>query len=917
MTSGGGRWVAARPGTQATRAARFVINSSTRAAALTRRSHDGCAAVTEMRGLQPNLRVMSSRADLHCHSTASSVSKLGVQRALGLPECATPPEEVYELAKRRGMDFVTITDHDTIDGVLEIADRPDVFVSEELTARFARRAAGGARPLLRDHARTTTSGCRRTPATSRPAPTYLHENEIACALAHPFYAVAAPLTARHRRRLARAVPDLGGAQRRPRARAEQPAAIYVETHGGTGIGGSDDHAGVDIGRTWSPRRRPPPRRRSFCATCARARARRRRTGQRGQVGARGDGARRPRARPRRRREAPPDPARRAADRRARDVARATRARARSAPTSARRTRRALLRRLAALGRARRCTRRELLALLQADGFSPRATSAGAPAARTSAACAARSTAAPSPTGRCERLGAGRSALFEACVAGDPLRARHRVPRRARRRSCAAARASRARVALIADGIGAMHGVTHTIERDPRARRARLRGRGDRHGRRASTGGCRAVAEIEMPFYAGHAASASRPARAWSRRSPRAATTSSTSRRPGPAGVAAALARAGSLGCRSPAATTPSSAAYAGLRSGDRGRSSAVQAALGALLRRCPWCSRRVPAADASLAELGIDAGADRPLGPRRRPRPLRPGRRDRERAARARSRPLRGPADAREGRRPARRRVPRRPRERTRACTCCSPAAAPRRTDCATRLGEPPPSSAGSRRGAARPTPAPTSSSSARSTDTFGQVILEARRQRAAGRRGRRRRPRGADRRRPHRPVCPPAPAARGGRDRARRLARRSRGAWPAPPSDAVSGRSWEAALERLAAGWRAGAGARRPRRPRRLAHRASQRCINGARACARAAPACERRDRLRSARAADPARHQAPPARRAARRRSPASGCSRGCATGRGRKLTPRRLPGGLRQVDAAGGVARAESSRAAGRRG
>jgi hypothetical protein len=76
------------------------------------------------------------RADLHCHSTASQESKLGVQRAAGLPECATPPEEVYELAKRRGMDFVTITDHDTISGVLQIADRPDVFVSEELTAYF-------------------------------------------------------------------------------------------------------------------------------------------------------------------------------------------------------------------------------------------------------------------------------------------------------------------------------------------------------------------------------------------------------------------------------------------------------------------------------------------------------------------------------------------------------------------------------------------------------------------------------------------------------------------------------------------------------------------------------------------------------------------------------------------------------------
>ena len=30
-----------------------------------------------------------------------------------------------------------------------------------------------------------------------------------------------------------------------------PAAIYIETHGGTSTGGSDDHAGVDIGRTFT------------------------------------------------------------------------------------------------------------------------------------------------------------------------------------------------------------------------------------------------------------------------------------------------------------------------------------------------------------------------------------------------------------------------------------------------------------------------------------------------------------------------------------------------------------------------------------------------------------------------------------------------------------------------------------------
>ncbi len=41
---------------------------------------------------------------------------------------------------------------------------------------------------------------------SRPCADYLHEREITAALAHPFYAVEAPLTARHRRRLAQLFP---------------------------------------------------------------------------------------------------------------------------------------------------------------------------------------------------------------------------------------------------------------------------------------------------------------------------------------------------------------------------------------------------------------------------------------------------------------------------------------------------------------------------------------------------------------------------------------------------------------------------------------------------------------------------------------------------------------------------------------
>lgn len=192
-----------------------------------------------------------SRVDMHCHSTASQVSKLGVQRAAGLPECATPPEEVYELAKRRGMDFVTITDHDTIDGALQIADRPDVFVSEELTAHFRGEPDMAVHVLCYDIDGDDHEWLQHNAGDVELCAAYMYERDIPCALAHPYYAVGAPLTPRHRRRLA----ELFGVwETRNGARApvlNRPAATYVATRETIGIGGSDDHAGVDIGRTYT------------------------------------------------------------------------------------------------------------------------------------------------------------------------------------------------------------------------------------------------------------------------------------------------------------------------------------------------------------------------------------------------------------------------------------------------------------------------------------------------------------------------------------------------------------------------------------------------------------------------------------------------------------------------------------------
>ena len=55
-------------------------------------------------------------------------------------DCYSRPEDVYRVAKARGMDLVTITDHDSIDGCLEFLDRhpdaADFFISEEVSCRF-------------------------------------------------------------------------------------------------------------------------------------------------------------------------------------------------------------------------------------------------------------------------------------------------------------------------------------------------------------------------------------------------------------------------------------------------------------------------------------------------------------------------------------------------------------------------------------------------------------------------------------------------------------------------------------------------------------------------------------------------------------------------------------------------------------
>jgi len=81
------------------------------------------------------------RADLHCHSRYSVFKYF---RRANTRDCYNAPEDVYRIAKERGMSFVTLTDHDSIDGALYLLnkhpDLTDFFIGEEVETHFPETA---------------------------------------------------------------------------------------------------------------------------------------------------------------------------------------------------------------------------------------------------------------------------------------------------------------------------------------------------------------------------------------------------------------------------------------------------------------------------------------------------------------------------------------------------------------------------------------------------------------------------------------------------------------------------------------------------------------------------------------------------------------------------------------------------------
>ena len=136
------------------------------------------------------------KADLHLHSRFSDRSADWIFRRFDFPDSYSQPRALYDMVRARGMDLATLTDHNTIDGALEIADLPGVFLSEEVTTYFpADRCKIHLLVwnLTEAHHREI-SGLRENIFELQG---YLAQQELAHAVAHPLYQINHKLTAAH------------------------------------------------------------------------------------------------------------------------------------------------------------------------------------------------------------------------------------------------------------------------------------------------------------------------------------------------------------------------------------------------------------------------------------------------------------------------------------------------------------------------------------------------------------------------------------------------------------------------------------------------------------------------------------------------------------------------------------------------
>jgi glycosyltransferase involved in cell wall biosynthesis len=212
------------------------------------------------------------RCDLHVHSRFSDRSEEWLFRRFDFPDSCSEPRELYQGLRSGGMDFVTITDHDTIDGCLSIRDLSEVFLSEEVTTSFVNDPCK-IHLLVWNISEAQHAEISELRANIVDLQRYLAAESICHAVAHPLYSINGKLKASHLERLVLLFKNFEGinglrdallsrlaaelfsgltpAKIEEFANRHNLAPTHPEAWRKVLIGGSDDHGGMFAGSAFT------------------------------------------------------------------------------------------------------------------------------------------------------------------------------------------------------------------------------------------------------------------------------------------------------------------------------------------------------------------------------------------------------------------------------------------------------------------------------------------------------------------------------------------------------------------------------------------------------------------------------------------------------------------------------------------
>lgn len=188
------------------------------------------------------------RCDLHVHTHYSGMCTVPVLKRF-CRESYNDPLDVYLTLKRRGMDVVTITDHDSIGAMEELRRFPDFFVSEEVTCTLPSGAEAHVAVYGISERQHLEIQRRRGDVPSLLP--YLREEDILFGINHAFSALTGR---RHRADFAlfeNEFPVFETRNGQIPASANSAAVRTAARCGKLQTAGSDAHTMASLGRTWT------------------------------------------------------------------------------------------------------------------------------------------------------------------------------------------------------------------------------------------------------------------------------------------------------------------------------------------------------------------------------------------------------------------------------------------------------------------------------------------------------------------------------------------------------------------------------------------------------------------------------------------------------------------------------------------